>query len=58
MVKIPFIISTPISLGMEMYNYLNEKKKKINSIHINNTRPFDKEAIILIEKLLLLSQKN
>jgi hypothetical protein len=52
MVKVPFIMATPISAGMEMYNFINEKKKKISTTILNHPRPFDKEAVAVVEKLL------
>jgi hypothetical protein len=52
MVKVPFIMATPISAGMEMYNFINEKKKKISGIVLSHPRPFDKEAVGVVEKLL------
>lgn len=41
MVKVPLICSTPVTASMEMFNYLNEKSKKIKDIPIQNYS-FDK----------------
>jgi len=51
MVKVPFIMATPISAGMEMYNFINEKKKRISSISLIK-RSIDMEAPAIIQRLL------
>ena len=51
MVKVPLICSTPVTASMEMFNYLNEKSKKIKDIPIQNYA-FDKEACSLVEYVL------
>lgn len=43
-------MATPISTGMEMYNYINEKKKRIKQINTHE-RPFDKNIINLIDQI-------
>jgi len=35
MVKVPLICSTPVTASMEMFNYLNEKSKKIKDYSIS-----------------------
>lgn len=45
MVKVPLICSTPITASMEMFNYLNEKSKKIKDFQ-NLHWTYDKEAIL------------
>lgn len=47
MVKVPLVMATPISTGMEMYNFLNEKKNKIP----DNQRTLDKNILTYIDRI-------
>jgi metal-dependent HD superfamily phosphatase/phosphodiesterase len=51
-------MATPISAGMEMHNYINEKKKRITHLLHNHNRVFDKEAIALVERILGLQNNG
>lgn len=57
MVKVPLLCATPITAGMEMYNYLKQKAKLLNSSH-SNERSIDKKVNSLIDAVFDLDQKN
>jgi len=56
MVKVPLIVTTPISAGMEMYNFLIEKKKRLSSIK-HQERSLDKQIISIIDNVFNLDSK-
>lgn len=57
MVKVPLLCATPITAGMEMYNYLKQMVKRLSSNH-NNERSIDKKVNSLIDVVFNLDQKN
>lgn len=57
MVKVPLIVTTPITAGMEMYNFLNEKRKRLQYIN-QQERCLDKQIFILIDNVFSLDQKE
>lgn len=48
MLKVPLICSTPITKGMEMYNYINEKARKSTTLLTNHSKKHDNVALALI----------
>lgn len=57
MVKVPLICSTPVTASMEMFNYLNEKSKKIKDFSIPAWY-YDKEACMKIESIFENEKKD
>lgn len=57
MVKVPLLCATPITAGMEMYNYLKQKSWKFKDMH-SQVRPFDKNVVALIDRVFDLEDKN
>lgn len=57
MVKVPLIVTTPISSGMEMYNFLNEKKKMLQLIK-QQERSLDKQIFSYIDNIFNLERRE
>jgi len=61
MMKVPLICSTPITTGMEMFNYINEKARKFKEMLSQGnaqTRPFEQTAFKCIETVYEKSKKD
>lgn len=57
MVKVPLLSATPITAGMEMYNYIKQKAKLLNATH-SHERSIDKKVNSLIDNVFGLDEKS
>ncbi len=57
MVKVPLLCATPITAGMEMYNYLKQKVNKLTNSY-GHERSIDKKISSLIDQVFEMDKKS
>lgn len=59
--KVPLICQTPITTGMEMYNYVNEKQRKFKEMVSNGQnviRPYEVSLVHYVSEFVEMGKKD